>query len=273
MTVLYANGDDSSAARASLILHDLTVASGRAMSMDGRVPFDWLEPGYSNDIYLPAPQRLNAGLISLPAKERRLTARGVRAALSTAATQWLGAQLTLNLLDWARVSVPELLSPRLLVALVFHHNPHDQAESAFWIREIVRRYESWQLNVFGLAEAAKSVSAEQWMSVARRSADADRVDVTCWLIGLFKGDASLVSAVRESAFVDLRRKLPALPPGIVDWWDDVEQPVAKAAGIRGAVSAEDASIKLASKAFLQDFACGAGEDWPLSEPSEQTVMV
>ena len=86
MTMLYATGDDAADARGSLILHDLKVVTGRALAIDGRAPFTWLEPGFSSDIYVSLQQRLNAGLSSLPADERLLTATGIRTALSTALT-------------------------------------------------------------------------------------------------------------------------------------------------------------------------------------------
>ena len=266
--MLYALGDEAADARGSLILHDLKVATGRALAIDGRAPFAWLEPGFSSDIYLSVHRRLDAGLRSSPADERRLTAAGIRTALSTAVSQWMGAQVTLTLLDWARVSVPELLNSKILFAFVFLHNPNDKNESAYWIREISRRYESWNIDLAQLVESSNEVSETNWSAVALRSDDSDRIDVACWLLTGLRNSARLLQFVRRAAFADLREKLPVLPSGVSDWWDDVEVPVARASGVSDPISVADVDEKLTTRAFLQDWASDADENWCLPQEHE-----
>jgi len=268
VTMLYALGDEAADARGSLILHDLKVATGRALAIDGRAPFTWLEPGFSSDIYVSVQQRLDAGLSSLPAGERRLTATGIRTALSTAVSQWMGAQVTLTLLDWVRVSVPELLTPKVLLALIFLYNPNDKNESAYWIREISRRYESWHIELAQLVDSSNEVSEAEWSAVALRSDDSDRIDVACWLLTGLRKNAKLLQFVRRAAFADLREKLPVLPSGVSDWWDDVEVPVARASGVSDPISAADVDEKLTTRAFLQSWASDADEDWSARQEHE-----
>ena len=142
---------------ASAILRDLPISLGLARPDALSAPFAWLGPAFGDDVYSPTTDRLVTAWRAADPAVQLKTRQGLILAIDRAATTWLGAELTLALLDWAHDIAPEHIPASRWVALLFHRNPADGAETAFWVRHLVERLNRWQLNPYALVAMAETI--------------------------------------------------------------------------------------------------------------------
>ncbi len=252
-------------ARAAEILRDLKVAARRAPPVEGRPPFRWLEPGYSNDVYLPHIERLTSGFRSLTADEIDITIAALGEALEVATAHWSGAQVTLDLLDWLYVIAPELLAPRTLARLLTHHNKLDPAESAMWLRELTARFDLWSANLPAIGDHLKGMIESDWKNLLSRSSYNDQIDIAICLMEMVRADQpSIVKLIHDEVIERVYDKLPILPLGRPIYLDDICQPLAEAAGIKGISDRHAIAEALSVRKDLEAFVVGADPEWASS---------
>ena len=124
---------------ASAILRDLPIALGLARPDVTAGPFDWLGTSFGDDVYSPPTDRLVNAWRAANVSLQRKTRSALILAIDRAATTWLGAERTLAMLDWAHEIAPEDIPASRWVSLLFHRNPADRAETAYWVRQLVQR--------------------------------------------------------------------------------------------------------------------------------------
>jgi len=89
--------------------------------------------------------------------------------------------------------------------------------------------------------------------------------VLCWILGFVREDANMAKKVRDAGVADLNAHADALPDFIVDWFDDVERPLARACGISGSTPNAEIAIELSRRAYLQAYSGDSEGDWPLQD--------
>lgn len=181
----------------TIIIGDLRVALMRENPEGGQSPFQWLEPGYSGDVWAPLVERLKAGYESLPSERQILVKDALESAVDRCMVQWLGAEVTLTLLDWIYVVAPEIFSSKIIVTMIFHKNPIDDKETGYWVGQFMSRLmDEWsRLNILFIKDAIKNKSIDSWRNLII-SASIDRcVDVAYWIGLLLKDRPNLASEV------------------------------------------------------------------------------
>lgn len=248
---------------ASMILRDVPVALGLARPNATRAAFDWLGRAFSEDVYSPPIDRMvNAWGLAEPDIQAK-TRDALMLAIDRAATTWLGAERTLALLDWAHEIAPEGVPASRWIALLFHRSPHDEAETAYWVRQIVERLNRWQFNLHALFNQTEGISDRQWIQLVLSTSERDRVDVARWLLELLNSRQDKCRAVWDAVVKPWKTMLPDLPEGYCDWYADIIDPLAEAANHPSFALEvyEDASTS--RRRALASYA-GEANDWPLA---------
>ena len=130
-------GTEAEEGVASAILRDVPIMMHLALPEGDRLPFEWLEPAFGDDVFSPLVDRLvNAYRAASPTIQLQ-TREGLLRAVDRAATAWLGAERTLVLVDWAHAIAFESIPAQRWIALLFHRNPEDSAETAYWILSLI----------------------------------------------------------------------------------------------------------------------------------------
>lgn len=248
---------------ASAILRDLPIALGLARPDVTAGPFDWLGTSFGDDVYSPAIDRLVNAWRAANVSLQRKTRSALILAIDRAATTWLGAERTLAMLDWAHEIAPEDIPASRWVSLLFHRNPADRAETAYWVRQLVERLDRWQLNPYGLLATAEAIPERDWIRLVLSTSERDRVDVAGWLLRLLVSRPDLCRAIWNAVVKTWKEKLPDLPEGYDDWYADIIDPLTEAAS-RPDFALEDYEHTGASRRrALVNYVLGA-QDWPLA---------
>lgn len=248
---------------ASAILRDLPEVLGLARPHATRAPFEWLDPAYGDDVYSPPVERLVNAWRAAEESIQVKTCNGLLLAIDRAATTWLGAERTLALLDWAYEITPESIPASRWIAMLFHRNPVDAAETAYWVRQIVERFSRWQLNLHALLPLADGIPDYEWGRLVVSTYERDRVDVAIWLLELLRPRHEKSLAVWNAVVKTWKSKLPDLPEGYEDWYVDIVDPLSEAANHPEFVleAYEDTS---SSRRHALACYVGDAEDWPLA---------
>jgi hypothetical protein len=246
---------------ASAILRDLSIALGLARPDATSAPFDWLGQAFGDDVYSPTVDRLVNAWRAADAPLQAKTRSALILAIDRASTAWLGAERTLALLDWAHDIAPEDIPASRWIALLFHRNPADPAETAYWVRQIVERLDRWQLNRHALLASAEAIPPHEWVRLVLSTSERDRVDVAGWLLRLLRARPALCRAVWDAVVKNWKAKLPDLPDGYGDWHADIIDPLTEAAHRPDFALADyggsGASRRRALRNYVADF-----KDWP-----------
>lgn len=212
------------------ILRDLKIATGRFPTTDGYPPFEWLEPGYSKEIQIPHAIRLANGFACLHSVEAKFTEDALLVALNKAATSWIGAVVTLELLDWIHISAPHLFNPNDYIELLFHENPENLDETHFWISELINRYDAWAIKTESLQKHAANRSTDKWLSLIYKVSDIDRVAITLWVLRLLSHNKQITKQIFTDVIEEWTTNSP-IPKGICDFEEEVVIPLREAAGL------------------------------------------
>ena len=256
---------------ASAILRDVPIAMGRARPDGERLPFDWLEPAFGDDVFSPLIDRLvNAYHLAEP-DVQQLTREGLLLAIDRAATTWLGAERTLLLLDWVHEIAFESMPAPRWITLLFHRNLEDAAETAYWVREIVERLSRWGINAHALLQQAEAIPDLDWVRLVMSAGEQDRVDVAVWLLSLLRPRPAVCRSVWNAVVKPWKAKLPELPTGYGDWIDDIVDPLSMAAQCPGFALEDYGNTTAARRRGLAAYA-GNDDNW-LEEYGDTTAAI
>lgn len=191
---------------ATQIIGDLRIALDRDFPVNGCPPFEWLAPGYGQNIRARILDRLILGYRSLPFERKALVKEAFHSALNRCATNWLGAEITLNLLDWIHAVAPEVISSHDFASLLFHRNSEDLRETSYWISQLVGRLDRWNINEAEIRRATHSKLVSQWSDLISSTSKDDRADVCYWIGKLLKEDSGIVNEILNNLSNNLSTK-------------------------------------------------------------------